>query len=64
MQTFCQVLIVLALIVGFFSMVQQDFSGREYKPPGGFPGFVITLVVSAIFWTVYYFAGVFSTLVP
>jgi ABC-type phosphate transport system permease subunit len=60
MQLFCQWVVFGLLVLGLLVSVYGDFHGRTSRPPGGFSGFVGTLVITAILAAVYVTAGCFS----
>jgi len=62
MKTFCQILIVLFIVIGFFYGLYQDFHGRESREPYGYSGAIITIVVFALMFLVIFGAGALSEL--
>lgn len=62
MQVFCQWLMVLQFAVSFLANVYWDFNGREKKQPGGYSGFIGTIVAIGITAIVAYGAGCFTVL--
>lgn len=62
MKQFCQVLIAVMMIAGFFKSMYENFHGREAKQPWGFSGAVIDVLVSIVAVIVYWYAGAFSEL--
>jgi len=62
MQTFCQWLIVVNLLVSFMYAVYIDIHGRKSKEPLGFKGFVGSCVSVALIALVVFGAGGFSAL--
>ncbi len=61
-QFVCQMLLALMVSVNFLKMAETDFHGVESRPPGGFGGFIGTLIAAAIAVTILYGAGAFSQL--
>lgn len=59
---YCQALILISLIANLLSMIYYDINGRPAKESLGFKGVVITLVVIAFSFLVYWKAGAFSML--
>lgn len=54
-------LAIMALhAIGFILMVYVDFNGREEKEPGGFRGFVSSVIATAVVMLTLYGAGAFS----
>jgi hypothetical protein len=64
MQTFCQIVVVVFLAIGFFASVKESFEGKKAKEPDGFHGFVITVIVSVVLWAAMYGSGALSQLIP
>ena len=62
LQIVCQWLLVVWIVAAFFSSVLCDFYGRDKKDPGGFAGFIGTLIAIFIMVFVLYNAGGFSNL--
>lgn len=62
MQAFCQWLVLLWCVVGFFAAAHSDFHGRTAKGPFGFAGFVITCTVVGLQMAALYGAGAFSVI--
>lgn len=63
-QFICQVLVVLLALLGFFKCLSTDFDGQTAKPPGGFRGAIITIIVTTLMVLVYWKAGALSLLLP
>lgn len=64
MHTFCQWLMLVHLIALLFVGLYQDFNGRKAKEPFGFTGAVLTVVVTALMFVIYYAAGGFTRILP
>ena len=60
MKIACQIAILALQALAFFVCVYQDFNGRKPQEPGGFPGFVSTLIITALLFAAHYAAGSFS----
>ena len=58
--TTCRVMLIAYLVLSFFYGTWGDFNGRDAKQPGGFRGFIGTLVVIAILAATLYGAGAFG----
>lgn len=57
-----QILITVFLIIGFFATIYWDIEGRAAREPAGFKGVVVTIILYAVIFLLYYKAGLFSTL--
>jgi hypothetical protein len=58
----CQIIILCLFVLSFFYGLWVDFHGRPARQPLGFPGAVITVVVTTLFILLYWKAGTFSLL--
>ena len=58
----CQIVIALLWVAALLIGVHKDIHGVKARPPNGFSGVVISLVVSALMAYVYWKAGAFSEL--
>jgi hypothetical protein len=62
MKTFCQVLILIRLLLHFGDCLKLDLYGREAREPIGKPGIIGTIGAIAVIGLVLYGAGAFSNL--
>lgn len=62
MQTFCQWLMILQFVISFLANVYWDFNGRDERKPGGYSGFIWTILAIGITAFVAYGAGCFTVL--
>jgi len=61
-QYICQCLIAIHFVLIFFTFVRSGFHGSKQRPPGGFSGFVGTLITIGCLVALNYGAGSFSLL--
>lgn len=59
---YCQIIILILLAIGFISSLRVSRNGRPAKEPDGFVGVLLTIIVAAVFFTIYWKAGAFSLL--
>ena len=57
---YAQIAIAILLLVNFLVLLRSDFYGRKAREPGGFGGAIITLLVTAAAFLLYWKAGAFS----
>jgi len=62
MQTFCQWLVIINLVINGLMNVKRDIEGRPAIAPKGFDGVIGTLIAVAIVAAVFYGAGAFDSL--
>jgi len=62
MKTLCCVLLVVAMLLRFVGLTYADFNGRPQRRPGGFEGFIATVLVTGIHAAILYGAGVFDVI--
>lgn len=58
-----QWVVVLLHVLNFFAVLHQDFHGRKARTPSGYPGAVVTVILTALQFWLLYAAGLFSTIV-
>lgn len=63
LQSICQMVMVAQLIMIFFILVHGDFHGSGGRKPGGFRGFIGSLVVITLISWLWYGAGAFSLII-
>lgn len=63
MKLFCQILLLIISVIGFFGTLSTDFHGRTARQPYGFTGAVWTLILFAIGTVIYIGAGAFSEII-
>lgn len=63
-QIICQWVWVGTAILTFGRMVHSDFHGTPNREPGGFAGFIWSVIAIAIFVGLLYVAGAFSKILP
>lgn len=64
MQTACQIIVLLLIVIGFLAGLYQDFHGRCERKPYGFQGALVSIVLTLLLLIVNWKAGAFSTLLP
>ena len=59
----CQLILVLLQVFGFFSMIKRDIEGRPAMLPSGFTGVIGTIAVTALLVVLYFYCGSYSQLI-
>lgn len=60
----CQWIVAGAVVANLFSMLRTAFHGRSARDPGGFPGAVVSILLTALLALLYWGAGAFDRILP